>query len=122
MRKPNPAAKRQVARQQHKSGTKEKPVAKTSPEPVGPAADQCFKYVINNDAIEEDWTADLFTTDKCAHLSSGTVEAGSATFVVCCTKEDGKCKDCVGKVTLELKNEDGQIQLQKKVTITCRKS
>ena len=56
MRNPKTTARPQIPRKRQRdkdgSGVKENAPGKTSAEPVGPAADQCFKYVIP--AIETD--------------------------------------------------------------------
>ena len=96
-----------------------------SSEPVGPAADQCYKFEIENNAIDLTWNATIATAPPgCVFLSSAVIEKeagqpGKATFVICCQKrDDGKCKDCATVVTLTVSK--GVRTVTKQVKIFCR--
>ncbi len=96
-----------------------------SSDPVGPAADQCYKFEIVNNAIDLTWNATITTNPAdCVFLSSAVIEKenrkpGKATFVICCEKkDDGKCKNCSTVVTLTVSK--GQRSVTKQVKVFCR--
>jgi hypothetical protein len=99
-------------------------------DPVGPAADQCYKYVIENQAVDLTWNASIATNPPgCVFLSSATIEKeqgkpGVATFVICCEKgDDNKCKNCATVVTLTLTPPGGGNRpVTKQVKVFCRKT
>ncbi len=99
--------------------------AAASSEPVGPAADQCYRFEIINNAIDLTWNATITTNPNgCVFLSSAVIEKengkkGKATFVICCEKkDDGKCKDCSTIVTLTVSK--GRRSITKQVKVFCR--
>ncbi|GEM_PF-5986280 len=96
-----------------------------SSDPVGPAADQCYRFEIVNNAIDPTWNANITANPgNCVYLASAVIEKernqpGKATFVVCCEKQDdGKCKDCATTVTLTLTK--AQRSVSKIVRIFCQ--
>ena len=89
--------------------------------PFGSPSEQCWQFTIKNKDIKGDkHTAELADDSNCVFLQSAAIEDGEATFVVCCKKqENGKCKDCIAKPQLQVKDGTKFIAT-KNVSITCR--
>src|SRR5207248_8416938 len=92
-----------------KEGLRESPRGGFEASPVGPAADQCHVFTLKDTKIDPAAANPQSTTIQanpaagCVFLSSGTIEKGEATFVVCCTKDNtGKCTNCTATVTLQV--------------------
>ncbi len=89
-------------------------------EPVGNAADQCYKYIIEDKNITEDHIGEGGGFAECVYLQSVAIVAGKATFVVCCRKKDnGKCKDCEVKGDVFVLEEDRRFLVGKKFKQKC---
>src|ERR1043165_9489852 len=88
---------------------------------VGPAKDQCYKYEVKSDKIKGNCTGEVTGIGvACVEFNGAGIEDGSAVFVLCCKKEDGKCKDCSGTVTLEVRDSSNTVVAEKKVKVTCK--
>jgi hypothetical protein len=53
-------------------------------------------------------------------LHTASAVAGAATFVVCCKKEGGKCKNCDACFTLVAENPATKEKITAPATIKCR--
>jgi hypothetical protein len=75
-------------------------------EPFGTAAEQCFKFVVEDEKISG--KSDLYISgtgaNTCVYLSSASPSDGEAVFIVCCKKkkvgEKEVCKDCRADINL----------------------
>jgi hypothetical protein len=88
---------------------------------VGPAKDQCYKFEVKSARIQGNCTGQINGIGvSCVDLSSAAIEDGSAVFVLCCKKEDNKCMDCSGTVTLDVVDTSNTVVASKEVTVTCK--
>ncbi len=88
---------------------------------VGSAKDQCYKFEVKSNSIKGTHTgkADVGAGD-CVEFSGAAVEDGTAVFVLCCLKKDGKCTDCSARVRLQVVDGSNTEVAFKEVTVTCK--
>jgi hypothetical protein len=87
--------------------------------PIGPAGDQCYAITAEDRAITEDSPYIVAVDGACLRIQSVCLSDGQATLVVCCKKEDGRCKACKGKAAITVTDKDGKPVVTKRVTIEC---
>jgi hypothetical protein len=102
--------------------------------PVGPASDQCHVFTLKDNKIDpaaanpQSATIQANPVAGCVFLSSGTIETGEATFVVCCVKDtQGQCANCTATVTLQVIDTGGaggavQVVAKRVVRVVCVKT
>jgi hypothetical protein len=99
----------------------------TAADPIGPAKDQCWKYVFEREEFKAAANFDCRISsalEGCVELASCTVEDGRATFAICCKKDaDGDCKNCRTVVELTVRRADvsGATEFPKNVLVKCVK-
>ncbi len=78
--------------------------------PIGPAKDQCWKFVFKREEFRGAPNFDCFisaTREGCVELASCTIDDGVATYAVCCKKDaSGNCRNCKTVVGLTVTRDD----------------
>ncbi len=105
----------------------------SSSTPVGPAADQCWLFTIENNRITNNQKqvprqSEKIQKGNCVKVTSRTLELaqggkpGKASWVICCKKDDkNKCHDCTTAVNLQVQVPDlnKPNPIMKSVVISC---
>jgi hypothetical protein len=119
---------------QSRQDLRDSPRGTSEATPVGPASDQCHVFTLKDNKVDpaaaNPQSAAILANPAagCVFLSSGTIEKGEATFVVCCVKDtQGQCANCTATVTLQVIDTGGaggavQVVAKRVVRLVCVKN
>ena len=100
-RKKGRASKRRVNAIDTREPTRERGERKESAvagDPTGTAAEQCYKFVVEDSRITGKSDMYISGANECVYMASGVPSDGKAVFVVCCRKRKvgnkEVCKEC----------------------------